>query len=66
MCVQSDNSKIEVIKWLIYDKGQRSEAIHQGNALMRQFLGGYSPLLVTALPDTVFMCYYSNQKTVCS
>ena len=32
-------SKIEVIKWLVFEEAQRAEAIIQGNALMRQFLG---------------------------
>ena len=41
---QLDRSKIEVIKWLVYDEDQREEAIRQGNALMRQFLGWYSYL----------------------
>ena len=45
VCVQLDKSKIEVIRWLIFDRGQRSEAIHQGNALMRQFLGKHTHTL---------------------
>ena len=40
--LQLDRSKIEVIKWLVFDEDQREEAIRQGNALMRQFLGQYS------------------------
>lgn len=36
---QMDLSKIEVIKWLVFEDAQRSDAIIQGNALMRQFLG---------------------------
>ena len=36
---QVDLSKIEVIKWLVFEESQRAEAIIQGNALMRQFLG---------------------------
>lgn len=31
--------KIEVIQWLVFEETQRAEAIIQGNALMRQFLG---------------------------
>ncbi len=36
---QVDQSKVEVIKWLVFEESQRAEAILQGNALMRQFLG---------------------------
>ena len=39
VCLQVDMSKIEVIKWLVFEEAQRAEAIIQGNALMRQFLG---------------------------
>ena len=47
--MQLDKSKIEVIRWLIFDRDQRSEAIHQGNALMRQFLGKHVLLTTPSL-----------------
>ena len=34
-----DHSKINVINWLVFEDSQRAEAIRQGNALIRQFLG---------------------------
>ena len=42
-CIQVDQGKIEVIKWLVFEESQRAEAIVQGNALMRQFLGKIQP-----------------------
>jgi len=36
---QLDHNKINVINWLVFEDSQRAEAIRQGNALIRQFLG---------------------------
>ncbi|XP_063111178.1 nuclear pore complex protein Nup107 isoform X3 [Cavia porcellus] len=35
---QEDRVKIDVIDWLLFDPAQRSEALKQGNAIMRKFL----------------------------
>lgn len=32
--------KVDVIDWLVFDPAQRAEALKQGNAIMRKFLGG--------------------------
>lgn len=37
--VQEDRLKIDVIDWLVFDPAQRAEALKQGNAIMRKFLG---------------------------
>ena len=39
VCIQADRHKIEVISWLVFEESQREEAIKQGNALIRAFLG---------------------------
>ncbi|GAB1295600.1 Nuclear pore complex protein [Apodemus speciosus] len=36
---EEDRLKIDVIDWLVFDPAQRAEALRQGNAIMRKFLG---------------------------
>ena len=38
-CSQEDQSKIDAIDWLVFDDTHRSEAMKQGNAIMRSFIG---------------------------
>ena len=45
--LQEDRQKIEALEWLTFDPAQRSEALRQGNAIMRLFLCTY--LICTAL-----------------
>ena len=49
---QLDWLKIEVMNWLMFEETQRAEAIRQGNALIRAFLGmAYTP---------VYFCYFNS------
>lgn len=54
-----DLSKIEVIKWLVFEESQRAEAIIQGNSLMRQFLG-------TWLHDDLTVSLFPLDPNLCS
>lgn len=39
MLLQEDQTKIDVIDWLLFDPAHRAEALKQSNAIMRKFLG---------------------------
>ena len=56
-----DHSKINVINWLVFEDSQRAEAIRQGNALIRQFLG---ECILVAVPRRQYtpVCIYQSKS----
>ena len=48
---------MDVIDWLVFDPAQRAEALKQGNAIMRKFLGGLeSYLFIRSISFNFYSC----------
>ena len=60
---QVDHSKINVINWLVFEDSQRAEAIRQGNALIRQFLG---ECMLVHRHQYIPVCIYQSKLNVTS